>query len=60
MQQIYSRINADNIENSSAASACANTPEQLFKKMWKTVVPENGGSAPGMAGILKELSDSTV
>ena len=38
--KIYSRINADNIENSSAASACANTPEQLFKKMWKTVVPE--------------------
>ena len=37
--KIYSRINADNIENSSAASACANTPEQLFKKMWKTVVP---------------------
>ena len=28
--KIYSRINADNIENSSAASACANTPEQLF------------------------------
>ena len=22
--------------------------------------PGNGGSAPGMAGILKELSDSTV
>ena len=32
---IYSRINADNIENSSAASACANTPEQLFKKCGK-------------------------
>ena len=33
--KIYSRINADNIENSSAASACANTPEQLFKKCGK-------------------------
>lgn len=33
--KIYSRINADNIENSSAASACVNTPEQLFKKCGK-------------------------
>ena len=45
--KIYSRINADNIENSSAASACANTPEQLFKKMWKTVVPEMEVLRPG-------------
>ena len=58
--KIYSRINADNIENSSAASACANTPEQLFKKNVENCCPGNGGSAPGMAGILKELSDSTV
>ena len=25
--------------------------------MWKNCCPGNGGSAPGMAGILKELSD---
>ena len=43
--KIYSRINADNIENSSAASACANTPEQLFKKCGNCC-PGNGGSAP--------------
>ena len=45
--KIYSRINTDNIENSSAASACANTPEQLFKKMWKNVVPEMEVLRPG-------------
>ena len=41
--KIYSRINADNIENSSAASACANTPEQLFKKNVENCCPGNGG-----------------
>ena len=51
--KIYSRINADNIENSSAASACANTPEQLFKKMWKTVVPEMEVLRPGWQEYLK-------
>lgn len=51
--KIYSRINADNIENSSAASACVNTPEQLFKKMWKTVVPEMEVLRPGWQEYLK-------
>ena len=51
--KIYSRINTDNIENSSAASACANTPEQLFKKMWKTVVPEMEVLRPGWQEYLK-------
>ena len=51
--KIYSRINADNIENSSAASACANTPEQLLKKMWKTVVPEMEVLRPGWQEYLK-------
>ena len=51
--KIYSRINTDNIENSSAASACANTPEQLFKKMWKNVVPEMEVLRPGWQEYLK-------
>lgn len=51
--KIYSRINTDNIENSSVASACANTPEQLFKKMWKNVVPEMEVLRPGWQEYLK-------
>lgn len=57
--KIYSRINADNIE-----TVLLHLPVQIhqnnYLKNVEKCCPGNGGSAPGMAGILKELSDSTV